>query len=82
MTEKQLAHIIRRHPEISSEKDKIIETLENPDKITKSLRDEEVRYYHKNYKNISHKYKFLRVIVKYLNGTGFIISVQFVPKIK
>ncbi len=81
MTNWNWEHIIRRHPEISSEKDKIIETLEKPDKITLSTRDEDVRYYYKYYKHISHKYKFLRVIVKHLNGEGFVISAQFISKI-
>ena len=83
MTKKQwTSHIIRRHPEISSEKDRIIETLEKPDKIVNSTRDEDVKYYYKYYKQITNPYKFLRAIVKYLNGDGFIISVQFVSKIK
>ena len=82
MTDWNWQHIIRKHPEISSEKEKIIETLEKPDKINVSLRDENIRYYYKYYKHISHNYKFLRAIVKYLNGEGFIISSQFMQKIK
>ncbi len=50
LTHKQWAsHIIRRHPEVSSQKDKIAETLEKPDKIISSMRDENVRYYYRHY---------------------------------
>ena len=82
MTDFNWHHISKRHPEIASQKEKIMETLENPDKITSSLEDKDVRYYHKYYKNLSFHYKFMRVIVKYLNGGGFIISSHFVKEIK
>lgn len=78
MTDYNWHHIVRRHPEISSQKEKIIETLEKPVKITDSLEDEEIKYYYKYYKNLPSPYRFMRVIAKYLNGEGFIISSHFV----
>jgi hypothetical protein len=57
-------HVIRRHPEISSEKDKIIETLQSPDKIIPSLRDENARFYYKHYKHRQSINKFMMVLVK------------------
>jgi len=75
-------HIIRRHPNISTEKEKIIETLKNPDKITISLKDEKARFYYKYYKNRKSINKFLMVLVKYLNGEGFVISAHFVRTAK
>ena len=47
MTDFNWHHIVKRHPEVASYKDKIIETLEKPDKITDSLEDENVKYYYK-----------------------------------
>ena len=82
MTDYNWHHIVKRHPEIASEKEKIIETLEKPDKITDSLDDEETKYYYKYYKNLPSSYKFIRVITKYLNGGGFIISSHFVKAIQ
>lgn len=83
LNKKQWAsQIIRRHPQISSEKDKLIETLQNPDKIIDPMQlDPNKRFYYKHYKDRLSSNKFIRVIVKYLNGHGFIISAQFVPKI-
>jgi|SRR3989338_9750509 len=71
-------HITKKHPNISTEKEKIIETLENPDKIIYSIKDEKARFYYKYYKNRKSVNKFLMVLVKYLNGDGFIISTHFV----
>ena len=82
MTNWNWEHIIKRHPDISSEKEKIIETLQNPEKITNSLKDEKARFYYKHYKHRSPANKFMMVLVKYLNGKGFIISAHFVPRAK
>jgi hypothetical protein len=82
MTDWNWHHIIRRHPEITSHQEKIIETLEKPDKITDSPDDEHIKYYYKYYKHLSTPYNFMRVIVKYLNGDGFIISAHFVKNIR
>src|SRR3989344_4396385 len=63
-------------------KEKIIETLQKPDKITSSLEDENTRYYYKYYKNLQSNYNFVKVIAKYLNGKGSIISSHFVRTIR
>ncbi len=81
MTNYNWNHIVRRHPEIASQKEKIMEALEKPDKITDSPDDKETKYYYKYYKNLPSPYKFMRVITKYLNGNGFIISSHFVKGI-
>lgn len=82
MTDYNWHHIVKRHPEIASQKEKVIETLEKPDKITGSLEDEETKYYYKYYKNLPFPYKSMRVIAKYLNGEGFIISSHFMKAIQ
>ena len=74
MTDWNWEHIIRRRPEISSEKEKIIETIEYPDKITDSLKDENAKFYYKYYKHRNSPNKFMMVLGKYLNGEGFIMS--------
>ena len=50
MTDYNWDHLVKRHPEIVSQKENIIETLEKPDKINNSLEDEETKYYYKYYK--------------------------------
>jgi len=82
MTDSNWNHITKKHPEIASQKEKIIETLQKPDKITSSLEDENTRYYYKYYKNLQSNYNFVKVIAKYLNGKGSIISSHFVRTIR
>ena len=46
LTEKQWKHIIRKHPQVSNYKEEMINTLQNPLKITDYSLDEKVRYYY------------------------------------
>ena len=79
LTNKQWKHIIRDHPEISDD-EVIKETLENPIKITQPYRVRK-HYYYKYYKDRKFPDKFLMVVVKYLNGDGFVISAFYVRHI-
>lgn len=81
-TEKQMNHILRKHPQIANYQDEIIDTLINPLKITDYGLDEDVRYYYKYLKNRISPEKYLLVVVKYLNGEGFIITAYFEKDIK
>lgn len=72
-------HIKFEHPDLIDYND-IKETLINPDKITEI--SEEIRHYYKYYKNRKNKSKFLKVIVKYLNQHGFVITAYFVGNIR
>jgi hypothetical protein len=75
-------HINQEHPEVADYLEEIQETLKNPIKITHYSDDESVKYYYKYFKNRESSAKYLLVIVKYLNGTGFIITSYFVRKIQ
>ena len=83
MTDTNWIHIIRRHPQISTHQEEIKETLIKPDMILNPQREDEgLRYYYKHYKHRNSPNKYLLVVVKYLNGTGFTISAHFVRNIK
>lgn len=73
---------ILKHPEMQQKIDSIRETLIEPLKITSYSLEENIRYYYKYFKDCKSKAKYLRVIVKYLNGKGFIITTYFVEHIK
>ena len=75
-------HINQEHPEVAPYLEEIKEALENPVKITHYEFDENIRYYYKHFKEIKSKAKYLLVIVKYLNGHGFVITAYFVRYIK
>lgn len=80
LTDEQWKHIAKEHPEINRIED-IEETLKNPLKITTYEYDNSIKYYYKYFKERKIT-KYLMVIVKYLNGEGFVITVYFVKYIK
>lgn len=75
LTKEQWSHISQRHPNIQ-ELD-IKQTLENPLKTI--FADEMfVGIYYFYFKDIKRPAKYLKVIVKYLNGKGYVITSYFV----
>ena len=69
-------HIIRRHPEMDNQKEKVLETVGNPDLIQKGDFGEllAIRYY----KDTPLTSKFLVVVYKEINNIdGFIITGYF-----
>ncbi len=75
------AHINTEHPEISRYFQDFGEILRHPTKVVSYLYDEKVQYFYKYYKQRKSESKYLLIIVKYLNGNGFIISAYFVKHI-
>ena len=81
LSEERYKHIVK-HEEMQNKLEWVKETLENPIKIATYFPEENVKYYYRYYKEITLKAKYLRVIVKYLNGKGFIITAYFVEHLK
>lgn len=79
LTKSAWTHIRIEHPNVESPEE-ISETLQKPDKIINDTR-EDVVYFFKYYKHKQQKSKFLKVIVKYLNGEGSVLSAHFVRHI-
>ena len=77
LSEERWKHIKQDHPNV--EEDEIKITIKNPIKIIDKGKRKYFYYHYFKYKK--HSEKFLRVIVKYLNGEGFIISSYFVDNI-
>ncbi|MBI5064955.1 hypothetical protein HZA97_01850 [Candidatus Woesearchaeota archaeon] len=75
-------HINQEHPEISEYFEELKYTLEKPLKISTYENDEKIKYYYKYFKQRNTSSKYLLIIVKYLNGKGFIITAYFVRNIK
>ncbi|MBI4141195.1 hypothetical protein HY485_05150 [Candidatus Woesearchaeota archaeon] len=77
LSQEQWGHITEHH-EMTNQTERIVETLEQPDKIITSPEDSSLNYYFKHYKASG---RFLLVAAKYLNGTGFIITAFYTTKI-
>ena len=71
-------HICKEHPEIIDPED-LIRVVTNPKKITESDRDETVSWYYLYNKE---RRQYLKVSVKYLNSTGYIITAHYTRKIE
>ncbi|MEX2017409.1 MAG: hypothetical protein WD876_02965 [Candidatus Pacearchaeota archaeon] len=80
LTKEQWLKIRKKHPEVENE-EIIKETLEKPTKIRDHSYDESVYKFYKYYKNRPFPENFLMVLVKYLNGDGFVIAAYFMDKI-
>ncbi|MBI1972525.1 hypothetical protein HYS50_00805 [Candidatus Woesearchaeota archaeon] len=80
--QKQWKHILQDHPEIAQHIEEIKIALQRPLKITTYSFDNQVRYYYTYIKQREGPAKYLLVIVKYLNGTGYIITAYFEKKIQ
>lgn len=81
LTKTQWSHIIAIHAEMSNYIEEIQETLKKPLKIIYQEKVNLKRYFSYQ-KHRKRPEKYLRVIVRYLNGEGFIITAHFVKNIK
>ena len=82
LTRERWSHIVKTHPYMTNYINEIKETLALPSQITDFGEDLDVRYYYRYYKERPFPSKFLLVIVKYLNGTGYLITAYFEKHIR
>ena len=80
LTDERYKHILK-HPEMRNSLSLIHKAIISPQKTTAPLRDQNIRYFYTYHKNHKSSAKYLRVIVKYLNGKGFVITAYFVMEI-
>ncbi len=81
LTDERWQHL-SRHLHVQQNLEQVKDTLQSPDRIANYSRDTKVRYYYKYYKNRKSTAKYLRIIVKYLNGDGFIVTAHFIDRMK
>lgn len=71
-------HIKLEHSDV--EVNEIESTLKNPDTIIQVKED--VYHYYKYFKHRNSKSKHLKIIVKYLNGRGFVVTAYYVRTVR
>ena len=79
LTKNGWKHIVSRHPVLSNKIEDITETLKNPSVRKQSGHSEKVWYCYRYYKNLK---EYLMVIVRYLNGVGYIMTSYYVKRLK
>ena len=80
LTDERYKHILK-HPEMQNTIQLIEQTVKNPLKITEFDHDSSTKFFYSHHKNRKSKARYLRIVVKYINGEGFIITAFFVVKI-
>ena len=78
LTQERWSHILK-HPEMQDSLAQIERTLIFPQRITFHKYDESIRNY---YYFLKEKKRFLKLLVKYLNGRGFLITAYLVENIR
>lgn len=79
ITDERLKHITERHPELKNQRDKIIETIKNPDFILKGDFNELLAV--KFYEDTPLTRKYLIVVYKEINRKdGFVITAYFTSR--
>lgn len=66
-----------KHPSMAGRDAQVQETLTDPDEVRESKSDPQVKLYYRVYGNFH-----LCVVVKHLNGDGFIITTYFTDRVK
>ena len=66
-----------KHPSMTGKDLEVRETLVDADEVRESRSDTQVRMYYRQY-GLAH----LCVVVKHLNGTGFVVTAYFTERIK
>jgi hypothetical protein len=79
LTKEGWKHILQEHPYLFQYLEKIKETINKPLQVKQSTYDESVQYF---YKWLKERKKYLLVAVKYLNGTGFVITSFYMRNLK
>lgn len=75
------AHILKR-PEMAEEGELIKDTLKDPDEVRESMEDNTAWLYYKINPKGGKWNKFILVVVKLLNGEGFVLTSFFTGIIK
>jgi len=66
-----------KHKEVKASQDTIIKSLQKPDEVRRSVQDSFIRLFYKQLAK-----SFLVVVVKYLNGDGFVVTIYKTTKVK
>lgn len=78
---KRYFHIVNNHPEVLNCFEEIKRILRYPDTLLLPEFDNSIGYYYGHVKKRRKWGKYLKVVVKYLNGNGYIITIHFTNKL-
>ena len=81
LTNERWSHILD-HPEMPGQRERLIETLTDPDVVIATAKDEDVHVYHRLYDKTPVTRKYMVVVVKMLADDAFVLTAFFTSKRK
>lgn len=81
ITNERWGHISRKHPSIANKIKEVEDIVKNPEIMRFSEYDKNVKFYFRTCKDMKSEAQYIIIIVKYLNGEGFIITSFYTNKI-
>jgi len=81
LTRVQWLHIVFFHPEVESELDKLEQTLKKPEIVVEGATSD-TRVCYREFKTTPVSRKYFAVVVKVLDGEGFIMTSYFTERIR
>ena len=82
LTDERLRHILRRHPEMAFQMQRIAETLAQPDAVSVSKSSPTVQLYYRLYQDLRGRNRYLCLVVKRDGGDSFVLTGYLDRKIK
>ena len=81
--EERQAHVVERHPYMEDHAELIQVTLSDPDEVRMSAEDpDSVMLYYRWFWNTAVGAKYVRVVVKLLNGDAFVLTAHVTDNIR
>lgn len=81
LTEERWAHI-EEHPEMTGLRQRVAETLREPENVLESASDSSVRLYYRFYRRTMVGGKHLCVVVKILGEDAFVVTAYLTDRVK
>ena len=81
LTEERWAHVLD-HPEMVDQRERLEETLAEPDMVVATVTDSKVLAYHRLYEATPVTRKYLVVVVKLEPGDAFVLTAYFSSRLK
>ena len=82
VSDERLAHLVGEHPEMAGQESLIEATLLNPDIVTQSDTDDQVKLYHRAISHPAVGQKYLVAVVKCIEDDWFLLTAHFTDKVK
>ncbi len=82
LTDERREHLETSHPEMSGQTPRIVETLQQPDRVVRSRTGEGIELFYRLYEESPVTTKYMCVVVKILSGDNFVVTAYYTDRVK